>query len=49
MNKATGRRTVETDISVDKGYTFLGNGVHRIHENFGHLDTREKVSGYIDE
>ncbi len=37
------------DYPVDKGCIFLGNGVHRIPEDFGHVATREEAERYVDE
>lgn len=37
------------DYPVDRGCIFLGNGVHRIPEDFGHIATRDEAFRYIDE
>ncbi len=37
------------DYPVDRGCIFLGNGVHRIPEDFGHIATREEAFAYVDE
>ena len=36
------------DFPVDMGCVFLGNGIHRIPEEFGHVATYEEASRYID-
>ena len=37
------------DFPRDRGCVFLGKGVHRIPEDFGHIATREEAKRYIDE
>ena len=37
------------DFPRDRGCVFLGKGVHRIPEDFGHISTREEAKRYIDE
>lgn len=37
------------DFPRDRGCVFLGRGVHRIPDDFGHLASREEAKAYIDE
>ena len=38
-----------SDYPKEKGCVFLGKGVHRIPEDFGHLASGEEAKAYIDE
>ncbi len=50
MNFCLCRRSNDCeDYPREKGCVFLGKGVHRIPEEFGHLATREEAKAYIDE
>ena len=37
------------DYPVDHGCVFLGKGVHRIPDEYGHMATKEEAKAYIDE
>ena len=50
MNFCLCRKSNECDdFPRDRGCVFLGKGVHRIPEDFGHIATREEAKKYIDE
>ena len=50
MNFCLCRKSNECDdFPRDRGCVFLGKGVHRIPEDFGHIATREEAKRYIDE